>query len=196
MVPSGGEDARTAQGDPEDEVSTEMLATLKSQMNSYGKKIRHILLSMQCHDTRHHLVNLKAAKRINPSQVLNMLLNEDQFGSVSVGGHLQKMPCVKVDAKMKATLKVGEDRFASKPIFVVTIGKEKQEAQWTHENYLRIGVKDFQPPGVNTSYVFKIRDRTYVFRNGELYHNKPKIETLSLTSHKLDLHNQVNYFFN
>ena len=173
-----------------------MFASLTTQMNSYGRKIRHLLLSMQCHDTRHHLVNLKATKRISPSQVLNALLDRDQFGSVSVAGHLQRMPCVRVDAVMKATLKVGGDRFASKPLFEVTVGGVKREAQWTHEEYLRIGVRDFQPPGANASYVFKIRDRTYMFRNGELRHGKPKIETLSLTSHDLDLDNQVSNFLN
>ena len=191
VVPTGVEESRTSEENAQDAAVTQMFASLKTSMNSYGKKIRHILLSMQCHDTRHHLVNLKATKQISPSQVLNTLLNEDQFASVSVGGHLQRMPCVKVDAEMKATLKVGEDRFASKPVFEVTIGGKKREAQWTNEKYLRIGVRDFQPPGVNASYVFKIRDRTYMFKNGDLYHSKPKIETLSLTSHKLDLKNQV-----
>ena len=50
---------------------------------------------------------------------------------------------------------VCEDRFASKSVFEVTIGKEKYEGQGIKENYLRIGVKNFQPLGVNMSYVFK-----------------------------------------
>ena len=190
ITTTGVEGERAVTEKAEDAAVNEMFDTLVLEMNANGRSIKHLLLSMQCHDTRHHLVNLKAAKQINPSAVLSLLLNDDKFATVSAGGHMQKIPCVRVNATMKPTLKIG-DRFASKPIFEVMIDGQKHDAQWTHESYLRIGVKDFQPPGVNTSYVFKIRERTYVFRNGELYKKKPTIKTLSIASPKLNLYNQV-----
>ena len=190
---AGVESKRTVNEKAEDDEVTAKFNTLMSEMNANGRSIKHLMLSMQCHDTRHHLVNLNAAKQINPSAVLTLLLNnkdDDEFATVSAGGHMQKMPCVRVNATMKRTLKIG-DRFASKPIFEVTIDGRKRVAQWTHESYLRIGVKDFQPPGVNTSYVFKIGERAYVFRNGELHDKKPTIKTLSIESPKLNIYNQV-----
>ena len=114
------ESERTVTEDARDAGVDEMFDTLVLEMNANGRSIKHLLLSMQCHDTRHHLVNLKAAKQINPSAVLSLLLNDDKFATVSAGGHMQKIPCVRVNAKMKPTLKIG-DRFASKPIFEVIL---------------------------------------------------------------------------
>ena len=167
-------------------VITQAFVSAAIETNDQLYSLRNQILTLECESARLHLASLRAAQHIQPSSTLSTILNRKVFAAMG-NDALQELACHQTTATLMPSLWVG-DRLAARPIFRLHFNGEVQQAQWTSENYLRIGLMEFTSP--TTSYqIFRIENITIVFQNGTLVQDHiPQVRQLGLR--KSSIHNE------
>ena len=164
---------------------SQSLTSLALELDHEVRILREEQYRLQCKNTKAILTNLKSTQYVQPSAALSLVLNREAYATMGTET-IQELACVKVDAILLPSLWVG-NRLASRPIFELSYQNSTRTAQFTSGKYLRWGLRNFLPR--NTGFmVFKIRDRTFIFKNGSLLEsNLPRIIELGLPKTELSL---------
>ena len=121
-----------------------------------------------CQQDNHLRQLLGMMAQMFPSEVLSMLMKKDVGAKVTTGGVITEMQCVSVNASLASSLKLEQNKYATKPLATVFMGNKTVIVQMHSANHWsqRIAFYATTPP--NGYVTFKIGGRLVTYLNATL----------------------------
>lgn len=134
-----------------------------------------------CENARSILISLRGSQRLNPSEVLSLLL-EREVQAVYSSGILSQIKCSMVEAYLQPTLMVN-GRESDRPLFRVYTGLGTTLSSLRQNRYL--SQKITFTASRSSSRMFEFKDRILLYNNSVLAETKPLVKKMSLKSLKI-----------
>ena len=107
---------------------------------------------------------LHSSKYFNSSRKLFVFVKRKAYAVMGTNT-LQEIACITVSACLITNLTTINGKTDSRPIFDITLNNSTAVAQWSAEEYLRLGVHDLNHLRGDITSSFKIADETIVIHN-------------------------------